>query len=57
MKRRDKRLLSLRECERIYRLRNGTAGDAFRRGLLPGRKTPKATWVSAKRAEELWGIT
>ena len=53
----DRRVLSLAEVERAYRLRHGTAGEDFRAGKLPGRKRGRAIIVSAKRAEELYGFS
>ena len=60
----DARLLSCRSCDAAYRLRKGTAAAAYRAGLLPGRwsgkakgRPGKALYVSAKRADELWGAT
>jgi hypothetical protein len=52
----DARLLTCREADRFYRRANGTASQAWKRGLLPGRREGKRILVSAKRAEELWGV-
>jgi len=63
----DRRLLSSRECDRLYRRRSGTTAAAYRAGQLPGRWTGKAhgihrghcggktLLVSAKHAEFLFG--
>lgn len=53
----DVRLRTLAEVERIYRLRHGTAGDAWRAGKLPGKRRGNRVLVSAKRAEELYGVS
>jgi len=58
----DKRLLTCRECDRLYRRGRGTAAAAYKAGLLPGRWTGKPTkgrpgktlLVSAKYAAELF---
>ena len=49
------RLLTCRECDRLYRKRKGTASAAYRSRKLPGRPSGNRILVSAKRAEELWG--
>lgn len=51
----DARLLSCRQVDALYRLRKGTAAAAFRAGSLPGRERGRAIYVSAKRAQELYG--
>jgi hypothetical protein len=50
------RLLSCREVDRAYRLRNGTAAEAWRQGQLPGRRSGRRILVSATRADELFGL-
>lgn len=50
------RLLTCREVDRLYRCQKGTAAKAFHAGLLPGRKRGRAILVSAKRADELFGL-
>jgi hypothetical protein len=49
------RLLSCRECDRMYRRRKGTAAAAYRARLLPGRRSGRTLWVSAKHAELIFG--
>jgi hypothetical protein len=50
------KLLTCREADRIYRLRSGTARKAFHARKINGRRTNKAIYISAKRAEEIWGL-
>ena len=50
----DRRLLSCRECDRMYRRRKGTAAAAYRARLLPGRYNGRTLLVSAKHAAELF---
>lgn len=52
----DARLLYAREADRSFRLRNGTAANAYRAGQIPGRVRGRRVLISAKRAEELWGV-
>ena len=52
----DVRLLTCREADRIYRMRKGTASAHFKAGKIRGRRTRKSILISAKRAEELWGV-
>ena len=52
----DRRLLFAREADRAYRLRNGTAAAAYRSGQIPGRVAGRKILISAKRADELWGV-
>lgn len=49
-------LLNCRECERKYRLRNGTAAAAWRSGQLPGRQRGRKIMVSATAANRLFGV-
>lgn len=49
-------LLTCREADRLYRLRHGTSAAAFRAGRLPGKVRGRAILVSAKRADELFGL-
>lgn len=52
----DRRLLTCRECDRLYRRRKGTAAAAWKARQLPGRAVGNRIYVSAKRAEELFGV-
>ena len=49
-------LLSCREVDAAYRLRHGTAANDWRAKRLPGQRRGKGIYVSAKRAEELYGV-
>jgi hypothetical protein len=51
----DVKLISCRECDRIYRLRHGTTSAAAKSGQIPHRQRGRAIMVSAKRAAEIWG--
>ena len=50
------KLLTCREVDRIYRLTKGTASAAFKAKKISGQPRGKAIYLSAKRAEELWGL-
>jgi hypothetical protein len=50
------KLLTLRQCDRVYRRRKGTAGAAWRAGRLRGRQVGNRVYVSAKGADELFGV-
>lgn len=50
------RLLSCREVARIYRKSKATPLADWRSGKLPGKRRGKTIWVSAKRAEEIYGV-
>ena len=52
-----RRLISLRECDAMYRRRKGTAAQAYHSGQLPGRRQGRAIMVSAKRAAEIFGLS
>lgn len=54
--RHDRRVLTLSEVEALYRLRHGTATADYKAKKLPGRAKGRAILVSAKRAEELYGV-
>lgn len=49
-------LLSCSEVDTAYRLRHGTASGDWRAKLLPGKRRGKTIYVSAKRAEKLYGV-
>jgi hypothetical protein len=61
----DKRLITCRECDRMFRLRHGTASATYHANRLPGRWTGKPTkgrlgktlLVSVKYATELFDAT
>ena len=50
------KLLSCRACDRAYAMRKGTSSADWRAKRLPGKKRGKTIYVSAKRAEELYGV-
>jgi hypothetical protein len=51
----DARMLYAREVDRLYRLRHGTAAEAWKNGTLRGKMRGTRLCVSAKRAQEIWG--
>lgn len=50
------KLISCREADRMYRMRNGTAAAAAKANQIPSRRRGRAILISAKRADELWGV-
>lgn len=53
---RDRRVLTSGEVERLYRKRHGTVAADHRAGVIRGRRAGRALLVSAKQAEELYGV-
>jgi hypothetical protein len=52
----DPHLIYTGEADRLYRMRKCTAAKAYLAGLIPGRVTRVGILISAKAAEDLWGI-
>jgi hypothetical protein len=52
----DQRLLSCRQVDALYRMRSGTAAADYHAKRLPGKPRGRAIFVSAKRADELYGV-
>ena len=52
----DQRLLSCRQVDALYRMRSGTAAADYHAKRLPGKPRGRAIYVSAKRADELYGV-
>jgi hypothetical protein len=51
----DRRVLTTREAERLYRLRHGRVAGDYHARILRGRRRGKAIMVSAQQCEELYG--
>lgn len=51
----DRRVLTTREAERLYRLRHGRVASDYHARILRGRRRGKAIMVSAQQCEELYG--
>lgn len=53
---RDARLLTCREVGRMYRVDRAAVSAAAAARQIPSVRRGRAIYVSAKRAEELWGV-